>query len=222
MARNSKFPLQLKGGKQLGMIEAHLKMRVNALQGLGKRKAGKLSKNFFFSQEKIQINSEAFITKETRAKFHRLYHHMKDSRRCYECNKVYDTEIQNKQLRIHAWAHYIATTCKLCVFCTSRPGHLTQHRRAKHPDYKGSVTVKVDPANWKIARDVVALPAHCPPLPIKVERSHRPVKKAAKKTPRDHGGIQRKLKRQQQRAPHATVSVHRSLRTRRAPSPSPV
>ena len=47
MARNSKFPLQLKGGKQLGMIEAHLKMRVNALQGLGKRKAGKLSKNFF-------------------------------------------------------------------------------------------------------------------------------------------------------------------------------
>ena len=53
MARNSKFPLQLKDGKQLGMIEAHLKMRVNALQGLGKRKAGKLSKNFFFSQEKI-------------------------------------------------------------------------------------------------------------------------------------------------------------------------
>ena len=187
-------------------------MRVNALQGLGKRKAGKLSKNVFFSQEEIQINSEAFITKETRAKFHRLYHHMKDSRRCYECNKVYDTEIQNEQLRIHAWAHYIATTCKLCVFCTSRPGHLTQHRRAKHPDYKGSVTVKVDPANWKTARDVVALPAHCPPLPIKVERSHRPVKKAVKKTARDHGGIQRKLKRQQQRAPPATVSIDRSLR----------
>ena len=60
----------------------------------------------------------------------------------------------------------------------------------KHPDYKGSVTVKVDPANWKTARDVVALPAHCAPLPIKVERSHRPVKKAVKKTPRDHG-IQR-------------------------------
>ena len=63
------------GSETIGNDQAYLKMRVNALQGLGKRKAGKLNKNVLFSQENNQINSEAFITKETRAKFHRLYHH---------------------------------------------------------------------------------------------------------------------------------------------------
>ena len=134
----------------------------------------------------------------------RLYHHLKDSWRCYECNKEYDRDIQNEQLRIHAWAHYVATTCKLCGFCTSRPDYLAQNHGAMQPDYTGSVTVKVDSASWKAAREVIAPQEHCPPFPIKVERSHRPAKKTVKKTPRDHGGIQRKLKRQSNCAQPAT------------------
>ena len=180
-------------------------MRVNALSGESKTSPGGNEMDFPLQEKEKHRHPESYISHATRAKFNRLYGIIREQRRCDSCDRQFGRQLE-EQLRIHAWSHCVASVCKICGHIAGRPDQINQHKRDKHPEKEGSALLKVDPHHWDDARNFIPnLPHHCPPLPIRTEKTHR--KKRPMKDARD---VRRRINQQKERAPPRTVSIDRS------------